>query len=163
MQADYNSTNLHPFAVAIAIIIAIGILIFVYEHDPMLALPSPKGPKVPTEEVTMRLAAADVMKEIVGYLTSLTIALAAVAAFLVKDGLGAGPVLRSFNIVLASLVTYYLIKSLLLAYDAYGMIAIQLSEGYFFISRVQELISAQAQKLVIALALTTGLITAKIS
>ncbi|MCK3776443.1 hypothetical protein MZK49_06840 [Ensifer sesbaniae] len=163
MQTNSISTHLFPFAIAIAMIIAIGTIIYVINHEPMLALPDPKGTKVLEADIATRLAAADIAKETVGYITSLTVALAAVAAFLVKDGFGVGAFRKSFNIVLAASVAYYLIKSLLFAYDAYGMIAIQLSEGYFYISRVQQVISSQAQTLLIALVLTTGLINARIS
>lgn len=163
MQTKSISSHIYPLALAIALMIAIGTIIYVINHEPMLALPDPRGTKVPESDVEMRVAAADILKEIVGYIASLTLTLAAVAAFLVKDGFGAGAFRKSFNIVLAASVAYYLIKSLLFAYDAYGMIAIQLSEGYFYISRVQQVISSQAQTLVIALVLTTGLINARVS
>ncbi|WP_034850802.1 hypothetical protein [Sinorhizobium sojae] len=163
MQTKGISTHLYPFAIAITLIIAIGTIIYVINHEPMLALPDPKGTKVPESDIATRVAAADIVKETVGYIASLTVALAAVAAFLVKDGFGAGAFQKSCNIVLTASVAYYLIKSLLFAYDAYGMIAIQLSEGYFYISRVQQVISSQAQTLLIALVLTTVLINARIS
>lgn len=162
-----DSSNLpgqvHPLAIAIAIIVLVCTAYYFWNHDPMLALPSPPGPKVSGDEAAMRLASADVTKEAIGYLTSLAIALAAAVAFFVKDGLGSCTWIRSGNLVLTTLVAFFIIKSLLHGYDSYGMLAIQLSEGHFLISRVQQVIAVQAQSLVIALGFTIFLISARCS
>ncbi len=157
-----KSTHLYSFAIAMAIVIAIVTTADVINHEPMLALPDPRGAEVPTENAQMRLAAADVMKDAVGYIVSLTVALAAAAAFLVKDGFGTGAFCKASNIIFAALIASCIIKSLLFAYDAYEMIAIQLSEGYFYLSRVQQVVTSQAQALLIALGLTVFLISARV-
>ena len=156
-----SEVYIFPIAIAIAIIGWIGTFVFIFNHDPMLALPErlAEEPSVITE--SWRLASADMAKEIVNFLTSLTIALAAVAAFFVKDGFGPCTWKRSTNLILTALVAYLTIRSLMYAYDAYGMIAVQLAEGHFFVSRVQQVISKQAQSLVAALFFTAFLFSAR--
>lgn len=159
-QTDETSASgrIFSFAIAIAIIIAFYTIYFVLIHDPTTALPEIRGAKIADDDLQIRLASAESTKEIIGYLVSLTFALAAVVTFLIKDGLGANPLRKAVNLVLSALAALFIVRSLLFAYDAYGMVAIQLSEGYFLISRVHEVISSQARNLLCTLLVAIVLI-----
>ncbi len=142
-----TSDRIFSFAIAIAIIVVTYTLYSVLNHDPTSALPDVRGDKIAESDLQVRIASAEVTRETVSYLVSLTFALSAVITFLIKDGLGSKPLRKATNLVLSSIAVFFIVRSLQYAYDAYGMIAIQLSDGYFLISRVHDVIASQARNL----------------
>jgi hypothetical protein len=107
-------------------------------------------------EMEGKVAAASAIQEQTGLLTTLLLAVTAFFAFAISKHLDTFKNPMGAAVLLAAVYCVPLAVQTLCAYGTYRTIAIQLDGGYFFLSRVSDLILWQTRCLIICVVLSCG-------
>lgn len=148
--------------IGLAAIGAVATLVYIARFEPTAALPDPLEETSRFENMEARIGSAEALRDTIGYLATLAIALAAIVGFLIKDGFGKIPLQAAGNLVLLTIFSFFLARTFLLAFDGYNMIAIQLREGLLYVSLINDIIFIQAGSLVFATAIAALLTNIKL-
>lgn len=115
------------------------------------ALPSPIDKSIkPFAELDAKIAASENLKSVISLLTALGLGMAATIGYVIKDGLGNKEIFKALKLLTTATFFYFLIHQLLYTYASYGALAVQLDQGYLFISSIENFISLQARHLICA-------------
>lgn len=102
------------------------------------------------------------VKDAIGFLVTVSIALAALAGYAAQDNLSQWDWPRVLTVFLLSIFGFFLTRALVFGYDAYGAIAVQLSFGRLFLDNVNTSIQAMGRSVVWCAASACALLAVRV-
>jgi hypothetical protein len=131
----------------LALLILILVFVFLVFHQPKSTL-NPDDPKaLQFQHMESRESAAANVREALSLILTVTFGLAAMVGFSLSGGFGSGPHRQAVMPILTSIFIYFVTRTLVYSYDAYTAMAIQFEAGFFFVTRVEELVLPAARSL----------------
>ncbi len=127
------------------------IVLHLTTHEATTALPRDIPSSIePYKYAEYTLASADAVKDVVGLVITIALGLTAVVGFAIRDGLGNSCVVRFLSLAGVCAFVFLITRIFVLGYDCYAAIATQLDRGFYFITRLEQIVLLQAESVVLA-------------
>lgn len=144
---NFSAKNMLSMSRVIAAVILLAALAYPFLHDAPPSLPEVVPDSAKDGEISAKVAAADAIRDLVNLLVTLTLGLAAIVGFVIKDGPGQGRARQLIIPIVFAAFVYFFFRVVTYAFYTYSSLALQLEQGVLLPGYTENFIVPQVRAL----------------